>query len=65
LSMIFCIGLSGLITGKTGSTWTTAYYLPEWPPLLWISLIFLSYVLLFFTGIRPYLTELKAMRRER
>ncbi|MEK6561250.1 MAG: glycerol-3-phosphate 1-O-acyltransferase PlsY [Nitrospirota bacterium] len=65
LSMIFCIGLSGLITRKAGSTWTTAYYLPEWPPLLWISLIFLSYVLLFFTGIRPYLTELKAMRRER
>lgn len=54
LGIIFCTGIAGIISEQTVSTWNTAYYMPEWPSIFWISLIILSYILVFFTGIRPF-----------
>lgn len=59
LGLIFCTGISGLITKQVSNTWSTAYYLPYWPSIIWILLIILSYVLLFFTGIRPFRSSLR------
>lgn len=59
LGMIFCTGISGIIAARTSDTWSTAYYQPEWPSILWILFIILSYVLLFFTGIRPFRSSLR------
>ncbi len=61
LGLIFCTGISGLITMQVSNTWSTAYYLPYWPSMIWILLIILSYVLLFFTGIRPFRSSLRVM----
>ena len=61
LSMIFFTGISGLMTWRASNTWNTAYYLPEWAFIPWISLIILSYVLLYFTGIRSFRSSLRVM----
>ncbi len=58
LCMIFSTGLSGLITWRASDTWNTAYYMPAWSSIIWISLIILSYFILFFIGIRPFRSSL-------
>ncbi|MCC6543438.1 MAG: glycerol-3-phosphate 1-O-acyltransferase PlsY [Nitrospirae bacterium] len=59
LSMIFGAGISGLIVWRAYNTWETAYYQPVRSFILWISLITLSYLLLYFSGIRPFRSSLR------
>lgn len=46
ISLIFFLGLSGLILGGIEDTWYMAYYLPERFYIYWLSLIVLSYLLI-------------------
>lgn len=61
ISIIFSTGISGMIAEGASDSWNTAYYLPQWPSILWLLLIILSYVLVFFTGIRPFRSSLRSM----
>lgn len=48
ISLLFFLGLSGLILGEMNDTWNMAYYLPGKSYIPWLLLVIISYLLITF-----------------